>query len=318
MRVFVAGATGVLGKATVPRLLEAGHEVFGLARTPEKLLRVKMMNAEPMRGDVLDADAMRRLIAEIQPDAIVNLATAIPLKLRVNPKDWELNDRIRREGTENLLLAARGVDLKLFVQESVCYVCRAQGGAWITEESALTDHPFLRATIAMEDSVRATPVPATLLRFAALMSADSWHTQQSITALRRGLLPIIGDGENFVSLIHAQDAAQAIVLALSQPRKAAGQTFNVSDDAPAPMREILPVAAQLLNAQKPRSAPLLIAKMIAGAITVEVFTASYRLSNAKIKETLGFIPEYPTYRETWTEIAREIGGRDFTPSEDLK
>lgn len=318
MRVFVAGATGVLGRASVPQLLAAGHEVFGLGRTPEKLLRVKMMKAEPMRGDVLDADAMRRVIKEVQPDAIVNLATAIPLKLRLNPKDWGLNDLIRREGTANLLAAARDADLKLFVQESAIYVCRPQEADWITEESPLTDHSFLRATIAMENSVRAATVPATILRFAALMSADSWHTQQSATALRRGLLPIIGDGANFVSLIHAQDAARAIVCALANPKMAAGQTFNVSDDAPAPMREILPVAAQLLNAPKPRSAPLLMAKMIAGAITVEVFTASYRLANTKIKQTLGFHPKFPTYRETWTEIAREINGLDFAPSDDLK
>ena len=318
MRVFVAGATGVLGRESVPQLLAAGHEVFGLARTPEKLLRVKRMNAEPMRGDVLDADAMRRILGEIQPDAIVNLATAIPLKLRVNPKDWELNDRVRREGTANLLAAAQNLDVKLFVQESAAYVCQAQGENWMTETSPLTDHSFLRVTIEMENAVRAASVPATLLRFAALMSADSWHTQQSATALRRGLLPIIGDGGNFVSLIHAQDAARAIVLALGTPQKVAGQTFNVSDDGPAPMREVLPVAARLLNAPKPRSAPLVMAKMIAGAITVEVFTASYRLSNAKIKQTLGFAPQYPTYRETWAQIAREFSGRDFAPSEDLR
>lgn len=317
MKVFVAGATGVLGRAAVPQLLAAGHEVFGLARTPEKLLRVKMAGAEPMRGDVLDADAMRRIVKEIQPDAIVNLATAIPLKLRVNPKDWELNDRIRREGTANLLAAAQSVSLQIFVQESAAYVCRSQDADWITEESPLTDHPFLRATIEMETAVRAASVPSVLLRFAALMSADSWHTQQSVTALRRGLLPIIGDGGNYVSLIHAQDAAQSLVLALASPQKAAGQIFNVSDDSPAPMRDILPLAAQRLGAGKPRSVPLMMAKMIAGAVTVEVFTASYRLANLKIKQTLNFAPRYPTYREIWTQIVAEIGQRDFAPSDDL-
>ena len=234
MKVFVAGATGVLGRAAVPQLLAAGHDVFGLARTPEKLLRVKMAGAEPMRGDALDADAMRRIVTEIQPDAIVNFATAIPLKLRVNPRDWELNDRIRREGTANLLAAAQAVNLQLFVQESAAYVCRSQGDGWITEESPLTDHPFLRATIEMETAVRAASVPSVLLRFSALMAADSWHAQQSVTALRRGLLPIIGDGGAYVSLIHAQDAAQALVLALAQPQLAAGQIFNVTDDSPAP------------------------------------------------------------------------------------
>ncbi len=318
MKVFIAGATGVLGRETVAQALAAGHTVFGLARTPEKLLRVKMMGANPLRGDALDADAMRRVVAEIQPDAIVNLATAIPLKLRISPKDWELNDRVRREGTNNLLAAAQETALKLFVQESAAYVCRSQGADWMDEAAPLTDHAFLRATIEMENAVRAASLPAALLRFSALMSADSWHTQQSVTALRRGLLPIIGDGENFVSLIHSRDAARAIVLTLAQPEKAAGQIFNVTDDAPAPMREVLPLAARLLSAPPPRSAPLMLAKMIAGAVTVEVFTASYRLANTKIKQTLGFAPQYPTYREIWTEIAREIGQREFAPSDDLR
>src|SRR5690348_14609127 len=103
MRVFVAGATGVLGRALLPLLKAAGHQVFGLARTPEKLLQVSGQGTEAVRGDVLDAEAMRRLAREIQPEAMVNLATVIPLKLRIVPKDWEPNDRVRVEGATNLL-----------------------------------------------------------------------------------------------------------------------------------------------------------------------------------------------------------------------
>src|SRR5215468_7997401 len=99
MRVFVAGATGVLGRALLPELTAAGHEAVGLARSPEKLLTVDRMGAQAVRGDVLDAAGIRRLVEEARPDAIVNLATAIPLKLRLNPKDWEQNDRVRVEGT---------------------------------------------------------------------------------------------------------------------------------------------------------------------------------------------------------------------------
>src|ERR1051326_3420034 len=182
MRVFVAGATGVLGRALLPQLKAAGHEVFGLARTPEKLLQVAGLGTVAMRGDVLDADAMRRLVRETQPEAIVNLATIIPLKLRINPKEWEPNDRVRVEGTANLLAAGQEVGVRLFVQESVGYVCQSQGAGWIYEDAPRSTHPFLHATLQMEDMVQSSALPTVLLRLAALMSADSWHTQQSVAA----------------------------------------------------------------------------------------------------------------------------------------
>ncbi len=314
---FVAGATGVLGRALVPQLLAAGHTVVGLARTPEKLLQADILGATPVRGDVLDGEAMRRVVGESQAEAVVNLASAIPLKLRVHPKDWELNDRVRLEGTRNLLAASEPLGLRLFVQESVGYVCASRGADWIDEEAPRSTHPFLRATLAMEDLVRASRLPATLLRFAALSSPHSWHTQQSIAALRRGLLPIIGEGDAYVSQIHADDAARGIVAALANVEASSGQTFNLVDNDPAPMRDVLTCAAQTLRAGTPRHASALMAKMIVGALTVEVLTASYRMTNAKARRVLNFAPRYPNYRECWAQIAREIGARDFTPSKDL-
>src|SRR5579859_2872844 len=122
MRVIVTGATGVLGRAALPQLCEAGHEVFGVARTTAKLEVVASLGARPLLGDVLDGPGMLLLAAEHRPDAIVNLATAIPLKLIIQLKDWEMNDRIRVEGTRHLLNAARQAGVKLFVQESVGYI----------------------------------------------------------------------------------------------------------------------------------------------------------------------------------------------------
>jgi nucleoside-diphosphate-sugar epimerase len=317
MRVFVAGATGVLGKALLPALVSAGYEVYGLARTPEKLLMVEQMGARSVRGDVLNAPDLCRHIAAIQPECIVNLATAIPLRLRIQLKDWELNDRVRTEGTANLLTAARETSLRLFVQESVGYVCAAQGAAWIEENAPLSNAPFVRATQEMEQKARVSGLPVTLLRLGALVSAESWHTQQSIAALRRGLLPILGAGDFYVSQIHADDAAQAIFCALAQPNRAAQQTYHVVDNEPVQMQEMLPYAAFCLNAPPPRKVPVFMAKMMVGALTVELFTASYRLSNAKIRHELGFAPRYPTYRESWSKIAQAVGSRDFTPSPDL-
>lgn len=318
MRVFVAGATGVLGKATIPRLLAAGHEVVGLARTPEKLLEVVRMGATPERGDVLDAALMKSVAAKTQPDVIVNLATAIPLKLRVSPKDWEINDRIRMEGTQNLLQAAKQAKVKLFVQESVGYVCAPHASDWLTENSPLSTHPFLDATQQMETLVQRSGLPATLLRFAALTAADAWHTQQSIVALRRGLLPIVGEGTGYVSLISAEDAAAAILLAVENSDIAADKIYNVVDSDPAPMRAILAYAAECLHTSAPRHVPALMAKMIVGSLTLDVFTASYRMSNVLIRQELGFVPQFPTYRELWRHLAQQTAGKEFVASHDLK
>ena len=318
MRVFVAGATGVMGRALLPALVAQGHETIGLARTPEKLLAVSQTGAKPVRGDVLDEERMARIIEQVQPEAIVNLATRIPLKLRVNLDHWKENDYVRVAGTGNLLDAAHCGGLRLFVQESMDQVCETQGDDWIDENSPRSKHAFLHATEQMEDRVRASGLPTTILRFSVLSAPDSWHSQQSVTAIKRGLLPIIGDGSAFVSMIHIADAVQAILLSLEKPDLAAGQTFNVVDNEPGRMRDILPYAAQLLHAQPPRTVPPLMAKMIVGALTIDVLTQSHRMSNAKIKQTLGFEPRFPTYRETWTQIARDIGTHDIAPSEDLK
>ncbi|MCS6777175.1 MAG: NAD(P)-dependent oxidoreductase [Chloroherpetonaceae bacterium] len=318
MRILVAGATGVMGRALLPRLQEAGHTVFGLARTPHGLLDVSLTGATPVRGDVLDADATLRAVREARPEAIVNLTSAIPRRLRVHPEDWAENDRVRVEGTANLLAAAHEMSVRLFVQSSAGYVCAPRGEDWIDEEAPLSTHPFLQATLRMEEQVRTASVPGVLLRFAALMAADAWHTQQSVAALRRGLLPIIGDGSAYLSLIHVDDAVQAVLCALARPDVAAGRIYNVADSAPARMQEVLPFAARVLGAPPPRTVPTFLARMLAGALTLEVFTASYRLSNARIRRELGFEPRYPTYQEIWTQIAQVVSGQDFVPSTDLR
>ena len=323
MRVFVTGATGLIGRTLIPALIAEGHTVLGLARTPEKLLAVAQIGATPLRGDVLDAQTMSRAIADARPDAIVNLATRIPLKLRVSLDDWKENDRVRLEGTRNLLAAVKAAikpdaGLRLFVQESFDQVCAPQGDQWIDENAPLNRHPFLHATEQMETLVRSSNLPTTLLRLSVLNSANSWHTQQSLMALRRGLLPIIGDGNAFVSMVHIQDAVQAILRTLQQPETAAGETFNVVDNEPVRMRDLFPYAAKLLNGPPPRTVPPMMAKLVVGSLTIDVLTQSHRMTNAHIRQCLGFEPQYPTFRETWAQVLQEIGNREFATSEDLK
>ncbi len=318
MHVFVAGASGVLGRAVIPRLAEAGHLVTGLARSPEKLLLVDKLGATAVRGDILDGDGIHRLLLDRRPDIVVNLATAIPLRLKIDPRDWALNDRTRTTGTLNLARACEAASVGLLVQGSVGYLCASRGEGWITEESPRSTHPFLKATTEMEDIVRAAKTPGVLLRLGALMSPDSWHTQQSVAALRHGMLPIIGDGSAYLSLIHAEDAAAAIACVAGQPDAAAGNTYNVSDEAPASMSEVFPYAAKLLGAPNPKSVPPFLAKIAIGSLTLDILTASYRMDSAKIRTELGFIPLYPTYRETWEQLACALANREIGISGDLK
>jgi nucleoside-diphosphate-sugar epimerase len=305
MRVFVAGATGVIGRALLPRLISNGHAVVALCRAPSGLLLADKLGAVAVRGDVLDAPAVLRLFQEHRPEAVVNLATKIPLKLRVDPADWIENDRVRLEGARNLAAASREIGARILVQESVGYVCAPHADRWITETSPLTDHPFMQATIAMEKAVLDAGTPWTVLRFGAIMAADAWHTQQSIAGLRKGLLPIVGDGSAYMSLVHVQDAAHAIVRALDNPEAASGEVFNVADMSPAPMNEIFSFAARAVGAGQPKHVPAFLAKALVGALTVDLLLASYRMSSEKAAGFLGYAPAYPTHREIWSQVTAE-------------
>ena len=286
--------------------------VLGLARSPENLLKVAQMGGNPVRGDVLDKERMERLFEKEKPEAVINLATAIPLKLRVNPADWEQNDRVRAEGTVNLLRTSEVQGVKVFLQESVGYICSSQGSAWMNEDSPLSSHPFLAKTILMEEQVKASHVPSAILRLGALLSADSWHTQQTVAAIRKGLLPILGNGEAYLSQIHAQDAGGAFLHLLDHFEKAQGQTWIAVEEKPATSAEIFPFVANLLKSPTPRRVPIIMARALVGAITIEVLGASYRLSSQKMREELGFILRYPSYRQIWEEIATQVAGKQFS------
>lgn len=318
MRIFLAGATGIIGRALIPALVSDGHEVYGLARTPDKMLTVAHQGGKPFRGDILDPESMRTAIHQVRPDIIINFATRIPLKLRVTQEHWKENDKIRTKGTGNLLAGIPpDLSLQLFIQASTDQVYAPAGDRWIDERSPLGTHPFLQATRKMEEMVLASRYPATLLRFSVLNDAGSWHTQQSITALRRGMLPIIGDGGAYISMIHLQDAVQAILCAVRQPQTAARHIFNVSDNNPVRMQDLFPYVARLMKAPTPRQVPQLMAKMVVGSLTIDVLTQSRRMSNAKIREQLAFTPQFPTYQEIWQQVLDAVGNREFKASDEL-
>jgi 2-alkyl-3-oxoalkanoate reductase len=298
MRVFVAGASGAIGTRLVPRLIDKGHEVIGTFRTPGNGERLRALGAEPVALDLLDPDAVRKAVLEAEPDAIVHEATALAdLRFSRNfDRGFAETNRLRTEGTDALLAAAREAGVRRFVAQSFASARYAREGGMVKTE---------------DDPLDPTPVPTTRETNAAMRYLDEAVTAAGGIALRYGgfygaandgmldpvrkrQFPIVGDGGGVSSFIHLDDAAAATVLALEHD--VAG-IYNIVDDEPAPVREWLPVLADALGAKPPRHMPRWLARLFAGDAAVMLGTESRGASNEKAKRELGWTLRYPSWRE---------------------
>ena len=298
MRVFVAGASGVLGRKLVPALLARGHEVVGLARSEEGAERVRRLGGEAVVGDVLDRDAVVRAVGAARPEAIVHVATAIPQKL--DPKkierDFAITNRLRSEGTEHLVSAAEAAGVRRVVAEglAIAYV----PGEGLADEGVpfLHDHGFAPNAIALERLEELVlGAGGSVLRFGYLYG-DGTHYEpgaDTYQAVRKRMLPLVGDAGGALSFIHTSDAADALVLAVEQAR---GGAFNVVDDDPAPPREWIPEYAREIGAKPPRKLPRFAVKVAAGPYAIHFLTAQRGASNAKAKAELGWQPTRASWR----------------------
>jgi 2-alkyl-3-oxoalkanoate reductase len=298
MRVFVAGASGAIGSRLVPQLIEAGHEVIGTYRSPGNAERVRALGAEPVALDLLDARAVRKAVLEAEPDAIVHQATALAdVRFSRNfDRTFAQTNRIRTEGTDALLAAAREAGVSRVVAQSFASARYArEGGPVKTEDDPLDPSPVpaTRATNAamrhLDEAV--TGAGATALRYGGFYGAAN---DGLIEPVRKRQFPIVGDGGGVSSFIHLDDAAAATVLALEHDR--AG-IYNIVDDEPAPVREWLPVLADALGAKPPRHVPRWLARLFAGEAAVMMGTESRGASNAKAKRELGWELRYPSWRQ---------------------
>jgi nucleoside-diphosphate-sugar epimerase len=300
VRVFVAGATGVIGRRLVPLLVEAGHEVTGMTRSPERASALREQGAEGVVADALDAATVREALGRGRPEVIVSQLTDIPREL--NPRHYERqmagNDRLRDEGTRNLLAAADGARV---VAQSISFAARPAPDRPTTEDDPLwLDAPAsfrrsVEAVASLEDQV--TGSDGVVLRYGYFYGpGTSYAADAAIAALvRRRRFPIVGGGTGVWSFIHVDDAARATVAALD-PQVAAG-VYNVVDDDPAPVRDWLPAYAQALGAPAPRRAPAWLGRLAGGPFAVAMMTVAQGASNAKAKRELGWTPELPSWRE---------------------
>jgi 2-alkyl-3-oxoalkanoate reductase len=297
MRVFVAGASGVIGTRLVPQLVENGHEVIGTAHSPAGQERVRALGAEAIALDLLDGPAVRAAVAAARPDAIVHEATALTglSDFRHFDRSFAQTNELRTRGTDALLAAARESDVPRVVVQSFGsnrYV--REGGPVKTEEDPLDPSP----PAAMRESMAAlrhldravTDAGGIALRYGGFYGEPD---DALVEAVRKRRFPIVGDGGGVASFVHLDDAAAATALALEHDGPA---IYNVVDDEPAPVREWLPVLARILGAKPPLRFPRWLARIVAGETPVMMATESRGASNEKAKRELGWTLRYPSWR----------------------
>jgi nucleoside-diphosphate-sugar epimerase len=306
LRILVTGATGVVGRRLVPLLVGAGHAVTALGRSREKRRALEQMGAAPAEADLFDVESLRRPLAG--QDAVINLATHIPSSslATLRRSAWRENDRIRKEGSANLVEAARSAGVRRFLQESFAPIYPDRGEQWVSEETPLAPVPYNRTVLDAEASAldfAARGGTGVVLRFAAFYGPDSVQSRDLIRTVRHGFAPLPGAPDAFVSTITHDDAATAAAAALEAPSGA----YNVADDEPLRRREFLASLARALGVVAPRQPPVW-AALLMGTIG-EMLSRSLRISNRKLRGTTGWAPGYPSAREGWPAVVSEMTGR---------
>jgi 2-alkyl-3-oxoalkanoate reductase len=303
MRVFVSGATGVVGKRAIPLLASQGHSVTALVRNPAAADRFKRSGVECVGADLFDIASLKRAV--VGHDAIVNVATHMPsssFKMFLR-RSWRENDRIRTEGVANLVDAALVCGVPTFVQESFAPTYPDRGDEWIDERTALEPSDYNKTVLDAERSVarfRDSGGRGVILRFAAFYGPDAMQLKTIIDALRKGWAALPGGPDRFISSISHDDAATAVVAALNAPPGA----YNVVDNEPVRRAVYFGTLAQQLGLKPPRFLPRWITPLF-GSVG-EAMARSLRLSNRKLKSATSWAPRFPSVYEGWPAMLTQM------------
>jgi nucleoside-diphosphate-sugar epimerase len=312
MRIFVAGATGAIGLQLVPQLIAAGHSVVGTTRTAAKAELIKRMGAEPVIADGLDAPAIRAAVIAAEPDTIIDQMTDLAdvTDIRHFDRAFTATNRLRTQGTDFLLAAAREAGAGRFIAQSFCGWTYGRGGEEIkTETDALDPDPpaelrrTLQAIQHLEDAVTGSADPeGIVLRYGSFYGPDTGMLSRAmIDQLRGRRVPLIGGGGGRWSFIHVEDAAAATVAAVERGKP--GNIYNIVDDEPAEVSEWLPALATLVGARSPIRVPAWLGRLFAGEHLVSMMTEVRGGSNAKARRELGWRPAHPSWRQGFAEVA---------------
>jgi nucleoside-diphosphate-sugar epimerase len=318
MRIFIAGSTGALGKRLVPRLVAGGHQVVGMTRSPDRAAGLRAAGAEAVVADAFDRDAVVDAVERAEPEAVVHQLTALAdqLDLRKFDESFALTNRLRTEGTDNLLAGARAAGARRFVAQSFAGWPYARvGGPVKTEQDPLDPdppeaiRPTLDAIRRLESTVTgADGIEGVALRYGGFYgpgtSLAEGGVQREMVARRR--FPIVGDGAGVWSFVHIDDAATATVAAIE---RGAPGIYNIVDDEPAPVATWLPALAEAIGAKPPMHVPAWIARYLVGEHGVVLMTESRGASNAKAKRELGWKLAYPSWRQGFAHGLADPHGR---------
>jgi nucleoside-diphosphate-sugar epimerase len=308
MRVFVAGATGVIGRSLVPMLISAGHEVTGMTRKPDRVEGIRSLGAEPAVCDALDADSLREAVVAAQPQAVIHELTELPPALEPRKYKTQLatTNRLRRDGTRNLVAAAREAGAERILAQSIAFAY-ASVGEWIVDENAalaLDSPPPMDTAIGAIAELERQVLSASgiVLRYGFFYGPGTGFATDGFNAslTRKRRLPIIGSGEGRWSFIHVHDAAAATVAALERGNSG---VYNIVDDDPAPAREWIPAYAMAIGAKRPLRIPTWIGRLAGGGVAVAGMTTQRGASNAKAKRELGWAPEHASWRDGFRTAA---------------
>jgi nucleoside-diphosphate-sugar epimerase len=310
MKIFLAGASGALGRQLVPALRAAGHDVAGTTRSAAKAAELKASGAEPVVLDALDADAVLHAVTAARPDVVMHQLTAIAEPDFKNlDASFAATNRLRTEGLDHLLAAAREAGARRFIAQSFTgWPNERTGTAPKTEEDPLDPNPAknteqsLAAIRHLESTVSgADGIEGVVLRYGAFYGpgTDLGAGGSMLEMVRKRRLPLVGGGAGVFSLIYIADAAGATVAAVG---RGAPGVYNIVDDEPASFATWLPYLADAIGAKPPRRLPAWLVKPMLGEFGINVMTATRGSSNAKAKRELGWTPSYPSWRDGFSEM----------------
>jgi nucleoside-diphosphate-sugar epimerase len=310
MRVFVAGATGVVGQHLVPSLVAAGHEVTGTTRSPARAAALQAAGATPVIVDGLDRRAVLDAVKAAQPEVIVHQMTGLASmhNLRNFDSEFAVTNELRTRGTDYLLEAAQQAGTRRFIAQSFTGWNNARTGSPVkTEDDPLDPDPVpstrqsMAAIRHVEETVPGAVPEGLVLRYGGFYGHGASDSMLGI--VRKRQMPVVGGGTGIWSFAEVSDVAAATAAAVT---RGAPGLYNVVDDDPAPAREWLPYLAECLGAKAPMRVPAWLGKLLAGDLVVSMMTQARGSSNAKAKRELGWAPQYASWREgfpVWVKMA---------------
>jgi nucleoside-diphosphate-sugar epimerase len=308
MRVFVAGASGAIGRPLIRKLVAAGHDVTGMTRSEARGEELRAAGATAALADVFDADALGAAMSAAAPEVVIHQLTALPERMNFRNKDlYTATNRLRTEGTRNLLRGAQAAGAGRFLAQSIAFAYRPEAGAVKSEDEPLFDDapaPFASGVEAlrdMEGAVLGTEgIDGVVLRYGFFYGPGTHYGAGGTVTqdVRRRRMPVVGAGTGVFSFVHVDDAADATLAAVG--RGSAG-IYNIVDDEPAAMREWLPAFAAAAGARPPRSVPAWLARLVAGRQAAGFALELRGASNEKAKSELGWQPAHPSWRSGFAQ-----------------